>query len=265
MDIIRYFETLPWIYGAALTVAIFIAFSTLGILVIRRWVNFEYLKAHHDVAGYVFTNLGVLYAVVLAFTVVNVQQRFDKLKEISEIEASYLYDLYRDAEVLSQKDRERIRTSIKTYTQNVIDDEWGLMPRGIFSKKTIQSLRDIWEAFYQVELETKKQEIWYGESINKLNSLTNTRLARLVGSEESLGAEMWILLIIGGLTLITFFWFFGLESLIPHLLMAAVLAASIAFILFLIYSLDTAFSGTLRVRPQAMERVLKGFENQISA
>lgn len=264
MDIIQYFETLPWVFGAAITVTLFILFSLAGVIVVRRLVNFEYLKAHHDVAGYVFTNLGVLYAVLLAFTVVNVQQRFDKIKEISEIEASYLVDLYRDAEVFPPKYAQDIRDSIKKYAQSVIEDEWDLMPLGIFSKTTIQSLKDVWAAYYGVELETKKQEIWYAESINKLNNLTNTRLARLVGSRESLGIEMWILLILGGLTLIIFFWFFGLESLIPHLLMAAILAAAIAFLLFLIYSLDTAFSGTLKVTPESMERVLQGFNYPIT-
>jgi hypothetical protein len=264
MDIIQYFETLPWVFGAAITVTLFILFSIAGVIVVRRLVNFEYLKAHHDVAGYVFTNLGVLYAVLLAFTVVNVQQRFDKIKEISEIEASYLVDLYRDAEVFPPKHAKDIRDSIKKYAQSVIEDEWDLMPLGIFSKITIQSLKDVWAAYYRVELATKKQEIWYAESINKLNNLTNTRLARLVGSRESLGTEMWILLILGGLTLIIFFWFFGLESLIPHLLMAAILAAAIAFLLFLIYSLDTAFSGTLKVTPESMERVLQGFNHPIT-
>lgn len=260
MGIIKYIESLPWMFGAFIMVAAFVLFTIIGILCVRKTINQKSLKAHHDVAGFVFANLGVLYAVLLGFTVVNVQQRFDKIKETTQIEASYLAELYRDAGVFSDKDKRLIQDALKKYAEKVVYDEWPLMATGVANHNKIDSLKDIWAAYYNVDTTTNKQEIWYSVSINKLNELLNKRLSRLLGSKESLGAEMWTFLILGGLTVVTFIWFFTIESLTSHLLMASLLAATTAFLLFLIYSLDTAFSGQVSITPEAMENVLHSFE-----
>lgn len=259
MNLFQTLESFSWEFGALVIVTLFVAFAISGVVIIRKVVNQKTLKAHHDVAGVVFANIGVLYSVLLGFTVVNVQQRFDKIKEISYVEASYLAKLYRDSEVFLEKDRIDIRKSILAYTKNVIDDEWGSKNTKIPSYITIKSLEDIWTAYYAVEPTNKKQEIWYTESISNLNQLMGARLSRLMGSEESLGSEMWTFLIVGGVIVAGFIGFFWIESLTSHLLLASVLAASIAFLLFLIYSLDTVFSGGLNVPPLALERVLKFF------
>lgn len=259
MNIFDLFPGQSWVYNALAIVLLFVMFAIAGVLIVRKLFARQYLESHHEVAGYVFANLGVLYAVLLAFTVVNVQQRFDKINEITQVEAGYLIELYRDAEVFKAEDRARVRTNIKNYALSVLEDEWDIMSLGVTSIQTVEVLKQLWFSYYDIELQSKKQEIWYAVSIDKLNNLVNSRLARLIGSRESLGTEMWALLIIGGLTLITFFWFFGLESRTPHLLMASILAATIAFLLFLIYSLDTAFTGSIKVLPEAIEKVLQGF------
>ena len=101
--------------------------------------------------------------------------------------------------------------------------------------------------------------MWYAESITKLNELVNARLARLLGSEESLGPHTWTFLIFGGIMMVTFVCFFGLESLMSHILMIVTLATATAFLLFLIYSLDTAFTGEISIEPEALERVIHSF------
>jgi len=260
MDIFNLLESLPWAVGAIVTVGAFVAFTITGILIVRKCVNHKTLKAHHDVAGFVFTNLGVLYGVLLGFTVVNVQQRFDKLKDNAMIEANYLADLYRDAEVFSEKDKIAIRTSLINYGNSVVNSEWHAMANGIPIEHTTKALKDVWGAYYVINPTIPQQQAWFSESISKLNQLMNSRLARILGSTESLGTEMWTLLTLGGLVMITFIWFFGLESLLCHILMASILAATTAFLLFLIYSLDTAFSGAVTVPPEALQQVLQSFE-----
>lgn len=260
MFIFTWLEDLPWAYGSLIMIAIFIAFTIGGIFVIRKYIHFKKLQAHHDVAGFVFTNLGVLYAVLLGFTVVNVQQRFDKLKEISEVEAGYVALLYQDAEVFPEKNRIEIRDSIKKYALDVSTEEWNLMKQGEASLKAETALKNIWNSYYKINPSTNKEIAWYSESISKLNLLMNARLKRLLGSNESLGSEMWTFLILGGLAMVTFTWFFGVENLTSHILMASILAASTAFLLYLIYSLDTAFSGNISIPSFAIENVLKSFQ-----
>ena len=260
MPFLPNFNHLPWTITAIILIATFVLFTIIGILVVRKTVNLNRLKNHHDVAGFVFANLGVLYAVLLGFTVVNVQERFDKVKGITRLEAAYLDQLYQDAAIFPEKNRTQIRNAVKAYCESVLDEEWTLMAQGISSPITIQAFRNIWEAYYEIEPNGSKEGMWYAESIRTLNQLMNTRISRILGSKESLGAEMWTLLLLGAIVMVTFVWFFGLESITLHILMASILATTVAFLLFLIYSLDSAFSGQVTVSPEAFMNVLRVFQ-----
>lgn len=257
MTLFRILDPLPWTMAVSVLILLFILFSTGGILFIRKWYNHLNFKNHHDVAGFVFTNLGALYAVLLGFTVINVQQRFDRIQEITELEGSYLTELYHDAEVFPEAHRNTIRHAILDYCKSVINEEWPRMVNGQSSPHTVKSFRSIWHAYYALTPSTPKEQTWYAESIGKLNQLTGYRLSRLLGSKESLGPQMWTLLILGGAILVGFVWFFGLENLTSHILMASILAGSTAFFLFLIYSLDSAFSGKVSVAPESLVKLLQ--------
>lgn len=254
------FEHIPWPLGALTLVAIFIGLACIAVLSIRFVIDPHLLRSHHDVAAVVFANLGVLYSVLLGFTVVNVQQRFDKIKGDTQIEASYLVDLFRDAEVFEQSDRQKIRQSLVAYSHSVIKNEWPEMANGKVNTTKSASLAEVWNAYYSVKTTSHKQDQWYTVSINKLNLLMNARLSRLLGSKESLGSEMWVMLVMGAFSIVSFICFFRIDNLASHLLMAAILAGTIGFLLFLIYSLDTAFSGNLSISPEALENFIKSLD-----
>lgn len=260
MFVLKYLETLPWIYSALFLVCIFIGLTVITILVVRKAVGPIRLKAHHDVAGFVFTNLGVLYSVLIGFTVVNVQQRFDTLKQIATKEAGYLAELYRDAEVFPEKQRADVRNAIKYYGQSVLDEEWGLIEHGGESLVTREAMHSIWKAYYAIDPKTEAQKAWYAQSLQTLNNFLETRLERILGGEESLSHELWVFLVAGGVIMVTFVGFFGLESLTFHIAMASILAASTGFLLFLIYSLDTAFTGAVSIPPDPLVGVLESFQ-----
>jgi hypothetical protein len=236
-----------------------IGLALLGILLMRKNGHQRNLKAHHDVSGFVFTNLGVLYSVLLGFTVVNVQQRFDGINAVVKTEAAYLAELFRDAEAFTTKDRQAMQQALKAYAESIVSDEWRQIEKGPHLQTT-HKLNELWRTYYDVELTNKKQEILYTESIKKLNDAVNVRLERLLGGGESLSDEMWTFLICGGIILVSFISMFAFESLWLHLLLTSVLAATLAFLLFLIFSLDTAFSGDIQIPPAAMEGVIHNFK-----
>lgn len=257
MGILESFEELDWVTGSFVLGIVFIITVVISILTVRKTIGRKTLQAHHDVTGFVFTNLGVLFSVLLGFTVVNVQQRFDKIRETTQVEASYLADLYHGAAVFSSKDSARIREEIKQYIENIIHDEWPLMSKRDPSLQTSEQLKALWNSYYTVQLDTPNQQIWYAESIKKLNQLVDTRLARILGAEDSLSEEMWTFLFLGAITLVLFISFFGVENIRAHVFLGSILAISTAYLLFLIHSLDTAYTGKIQVSPDALERILK--------
>ena len=69
-----------------------------------------------------------------------------------------------------------------------------------------------------------------------------------------------VVLILGGIVVVSFTYLFGLDSTLVHVFMVAALALIIALVLFTVAELDFPFRGDIRLGPEAMERVLDRFE-----
>lgn len=253
-------EGFSWSFGVLVITLLLIAVAVVAIIWMKYQANAKSLKVHHDVSGFVFANLGVLYAVLLGFTVVNVQDHFNKVNQTIMLEAGYLAELYRDAEAFSESDKKALRSALTAYGKSIIDDEWEIISEGKAHPETDKKLSNLWNIYYDIELSSRKQEILYAESIHRLNESTMARLERFVQGKETLGDEMWAMLILGGILIVGFVSIFSFEILWLHLLLLTSIAASIGFLLMLIYSLDTAFSGTIRVTPEALQSVLAAFQ-----
>jgi hypothetical protein len=213
------------------------------------------LRKNHDVVGFTFSIVGVLYSVILGFTVINVQNRYNAVQESIHSEAILLADLYEDAGFFSAKDAKAIRFSLRQYIDHVIKEEWWLAGEKKLLLKTRSVIRDIWNAYYNVDLANEKEKIWYTESISRLDNFLNARLTRQFHKWEHLGAMMWSILLVGAVITICFMFFFGLENFRSHMLMTALLAGYLSFMLYLVYSLDHVFKGPQQIKPVALEQV----------
>lgn len=254
------FESPSWILSCCFIV-IFAVLGSLGVLwLVRKTVPARALKKSHDVVGFTFSIIGVLYSVILGFTVINVQDRHNAVLEASHSEAILIADLYQDAAFFPLADRNAIRSSLRNYVDMVIKEEWWLSTERKIHVKTRNSIKQIWESYYNVELKSEKMNIWYTESISKLNNFLNVRLKRQFNSWEHLGSMMWSLLIIGALITLSFMFFFGLENWQSHMIMVALLAGYLSFMLYLVYSLDHVFKGPQGVKPEALEQVYVLFD-----
>ena len=251
---LNFLDSLNWIFSFSLVALIFMLCTTTGILLVRRTVNLRRIKDCHDITGFIFSNLGALYAVLLGFTIVNAQQRFDTIKESTQVEVACLIDLYRDADLFSEKDHANIKKAITNYVESIVSNEWGAKKA---HEDTERKFKSLLRCYYDAEIETTKQSIWYSASVEQLTKLADLRLTRILASQESLGPEMWTILILGGFGMILFLCFFGPEKPLQHLLMASILAITIAFSLFLIHSLDTMFTGKIAIQSDSLKNLLE--------
>ena len=244
-----------WILSSLLVVIPAIVLFLTVLLVIRRKVSVERLKKHHDVAGFTFSMIGILYSVILGFTVVKAQERYNGVEKTALTEAFMLADLYRDAAFFPSINRDLIRSQLRQYIHYVTTEEWWLPPQKSVSLKSRHVVEQLWESYYDVDIEDKKTGIWYKESISKLNDFMNANLARQFSSRDHLGGIMWTLLIVGGVITVCFMFFFGLESLGIQMIMTGLLAGYLSFILFLVYTLDNVFKEPAAIKPTSLEQV----------
>ena len=220
---------------------------------IRKKVSIEALRKHHDVVGYTFSIVGVLYSVILGFTVVNVQEHYNKAEETVRTEATMIADLYRDASYFDDLSCMTIRTNLRVYLQYVLNEEWALPYDQIRRERADTILQNLWRSYEGIDLGSEKTKIWYGQMISKLDRLMDARLAREFSSWEHLSSMMWAILIVGAFVVVCFMFFFGLENFRVQVLITVFLTGYLTFILYLVYSLDYAFHGPMKITTQSLE------------
>ncbi len=249
------FESPSWILSSILVVFPSMLLFLFFLWVVRKTIHIEVLKKNHDVAGFTFSIIGVLYSVILGFTVINVQNRYSQAEETIHTEAMMLSDLYRDAGFFLPEERNQIRAVLREYVQYILDEEWNLPAKRKIHVKTQLILEKLWKSYYAVTVKDEKTQVWYEQSISKMDNLMNTRLTRKFNSWEHLGGMMWSLLIVGAAITTCFMFFFGLENMRIQMLMTALLSGYLSFILYLVFSLDHVFQGPEAIKPFALEQV----------
>ena len=254
------YESLTWIFIAILIMVVTTCITISILWIIRKKVSHTTLRAHHDVAGYIFSIIGVLYSVILGFTVINVQERYNKAEETVHTESTIIADLYRDAIYFDEASVVSIRSNLKKYIQYVIQQEWAL-PGDETRRLTADGiLQDLWQSYQLVDLQSDRSKIWYQQTIPKLDRLMDARLAREFYSWDSLSHMMWTILILGAAITICFTFFFGLENLKMQMFMTSLLTIYLTFMLYLVFSLDHVFEGAVHVTPKAFEETLSIFD-----
>jgi hypothetical protein len=246
---------IPALWLGLIIVSLFVAISISGLLLVRKFIPHHKLKVHNDVAGAIFSTLGVAYTVLLAFVVVIVWQNFDKARVNVEMEANCLVDIYRDSIAFSRSFQGKTQALLKDYTDVVVNEEWEMLARGGQSPKTRELLSDIWFEYSSYEPITENEKIFLAESVRKLNNMGELRRLRLLDARTGVHPILWLILIIGGTTTIMFTFFFGSENLRAQITMASMLALVIALILYTMLLLDFPFTGALSIPSDAFETI----------
>jgi hypothetical protein len=244
----------PLVLGSIIVV-LAIVLSVGGLLVFRRFISNRDLKIHNDVAGFMFGTLGVIYAVLLAFMVIVVWETFDSASSNVEKEASRLADLYRDSEAFQEPDKKQVWNLLSEYGKAIVVDEWKTASIGEKSAKT-QKAQDELCSFYETYTpKTKTEEVFFEESVRKLNELCEFRRLRLMESRNGIDSILWFVLIFCGVMTIVFTFFFGMENIRNQMIMTSILAVTIALILFTILEFDYPFTGELSVSSDPFKRL----------
>lgn len=171
-----------------------------------------------------------------------------------------MLQLYRDAEGLPAENKSTIRNQIKHYALLVYGEEMEAQETGRESRQAYDHLMNLWKEYYKVVPANEVQKIWFMESVRRMNELADFRVMRLFNSTQSLGNMMWTLLVSGGLIIVLFMYFFHVENFLAHALLTAFVTGTIAFMLYLVLSLDTAYSGDVRVDASEINTTLKRFD-----
>lgn len=252
---LNFLSDLPWYLSSFVIIAGAALIAVLILFALRYFIDTKKMKDHHDVAGFTFGIVGVMYAVLLSYMVVNVHERYNDIHRNIDIEANLAAELYRDAEVFPDNVRDAIKRNVRRYIDATTMHGLEFDENGNVNMPIHQAIGDLWNVYYSFEPVTERDKIWYAQSIQKLNDFNRVRLLRLFNNSESIGTMMWTMLLMGAFITISFMYFFRIENLWFHALMTSLLAGFIGLMLFLIASLDTAFTGDIHISPSHFAEV----------
>jgi phosphate/sulfate permease len=259
--LLDFLYSLPAALGALIIVGGIVAASVAGLLLTHRLVPHALRRSHNDVAGVMIAVVGVVYAVLLAFIAVAVWQDYDDADAIVHREASLAGDIHQDALNMKPPAGPRLRELVRRYVGIVITEEWPAMRSGGESPRAAATLDELQNAVFTFPYRGPV----FDDVLQRVNALADARRDRLINGNSGLQPVAWFVLLAGSALTIAFCFLFGVPDLRVHAVMTALVAASIALVLFLIVSFDYPFRGAVSITPEAFRNVLAAIDAQEAA
>ncbi|MBB5917461.1 hypothetical protein BJY24_006373 [Nocardia transvalensis] len=245
-------------------VAMFVPVLTVvaGVVVLRRSLRRGAPTDHNEVAGTVFQAIGALYAVLLAFIVVNEWNSLQEASTNTFTEANHLGSLYWDARALPPEVGRDLEATTQEYARVVIGTEWPLLGDGGYSPEATRLVYRMRDEINALPTDTPRSQAVFENSLSTVNDLAAARRERLSQSGHNVPTVLWIALAVGAAVTVGFTFVFSLPKFWTHLLLGGSLAVLVVLSLGLIMTLDQPFVGAIAVEPDAFEIFLRGLPPQ---
>jgi hypothetical protein len=232
-----------------------------GMLVVRWRVSLPTLASYHEVAGYLLSVVGTLYAVLLGFVVVDAMQHMQDVRGLVSMEASGLANIFLCSEGLPEAQSIEIRQLCHDYAEEVIDDEWKTLRTGKYSQKTFHTVFKIWKTITTIDPKTERQQNLQQQLIQEICSMTQNHRTRVISATHGVAPVMWLVLIVGGVFTVIFTYFFGVANLKVHTLMTMLVSVTLSLNVYLVWVFGNPMASDLGVKPGPFQLDLLIFEN----
>jgi Protein of unknown function (DUF4239) len=230
-----------------------------GPIIARRYVELSKLRTNNEVAGFKFATVGVLYAVLLAFAVVVVWEKFNQADSEVAKEAGAAATVFRLTAGLDDDHGTAIREMTSAYLTAAVTKDWPAMERETNSPEVTEALNKIYYAVLKFHAFDRGEGLVIAEILRQVDQLSAARRERLVVADGVVPDIIWVVLFGGAVITVGFTFFFGTQNLRAQCIMTGVLSILIFAGLLIIIAIDHPFAGTVKVGPEALAQVLKDF------
>ena len=254
----HFLATVPLWLLIVLVVVIPTVLAMIAQLLIRRWVGMETLAKNNEIAGFKFATVGVIYAVLLAFSVIVVWEKFNDAQTTVAEEAGATAALFRYAEG-KEPEAIAVRAALLNYLKTAIDEEWPAMSLESEAHGLTQALNQLYSAALALNRSGTRNTADMTEVFRQIDNVTAARRIRLHLATGLVPDVIWIALFMGALLTVGFTLFFGSENLLAQVSMTGVLSLLVTLGLVVIISVDHPFTGPVYIHPDALATVLEEF------
>ncbi|MEV0676178.1 hypothetical protein AB0I60_06595 [Actinosynnema sp. NPDC050436] len=248
-----YATGLLWVGGAAVVAA-------LLAYVIRKYGLEEGRAANNEAAGQVFTIVGGLHAVLVAFVLIALFDAVGEAGDAAYKEADGLVAATWAADALSRATGDEVRGLSRAYATTVIDEEWPNLVEGReFESEGWNQLDRIRQVVAAAPADDEWQIDRKKEAASQLWQVYQARQSRLDAAGGGVDSVVWFVLVLGSVLSIGLPLLFGGPLMRTHVVIVATLAATITMLLYATYQLQNPYGGGAELSPDAFRLALERF------
>jgi hypothetical protein len=248
---------LPLIVTGPALIALLVGTSLLGL----RWFRKHRIPRLHfgegdvEFSAAMLASIMVFYGLAAALTAVQVWEVYEKVKEITEREASSLGVLYRNVSEYPEPTRSVLREELRAYTQQLIHESWPLQRRGTIPTEGVHSMDELQSTIMSFEPVTEMQKALALETLASYGRMLEARRMRLDSVHRRLPSVMWLVIVLGAFISLVSSYYFPVHDARVHAAQVGLLAAFIGLVIFIILALDRPYDGDLGLKSEPYEIV----------
>jgi hypothetical protein len=233
-------------YAEALLIVFFVAIAAVAATsFVRRALGLDVRRQQHEVGNPIYLQIGVVFAVLLAFVFNEVWVEYNAAAEAINGECGALHGAAMLAHDLPDGQGQGVEQAILNYAEVVINVEWPALEQRQTTPEAVLAFQAIVEASGRLNTTRPAEQTIQGQILSLLAQAHAYRETRLFQANQGLPVVIWIVLSFYGLILVAFVAFAGVESRTGHLLFSAIFATSVVLVLIVLRMLDYPFEGAL--------------------
>ncbi len=235
-------------------------------LLTQALFNVPRLELDMGLTSAVYGTLGTIYAVLIAFVVSGVWQSFSSAGTSVSCEANALTDLVFIIGQLPAERSGKTRALAKAYVQSVVErwDALALATRGRtpVEQITLDTSFALVRSIMEIKPADGRESTLYAQALDLTAQWLDARRDRLRSAKGNTASALWGLLIAGAFVLFAFHGMFVTHvwAVWAGLMLGFSLIVRLAF--YLIFSLDSPFSGKLSAGPEPFLWLLNALDRE---
>lgn len=241
-----------------------VAAAFMVSLLTRMFFHLPQLLLDSALTSSVYGALGTIYAVLIAFVVTGVWQSFTTAGAAVNSEANALSDLLFVIRYISVERTGTARETAEAYVRSVVE-RWDLLSRATIDKAPVEEINletssALLRSILAIKPEGARELELYAQALDLTAVWLDARRNRLRGARGDTAGALWGLLIAGAFVLFAFHGLFVAHAWAVWAVLLLGLSLIVGLAFYLIFSLDSPFTGRLSAGSEPFQWLLQDFD-----
>jgi uncharacterized protein DUF4239 len=246
-----------WAIGL-IFIAISVAIALVALRLVQRFLpGWREAESGEQVVG-VGQMVMTIFALVLAFVILNLYNGFQSAAENVSAEANSLSTVMRDAQAFPSADRHRIDHAVAAYAEVVRKREFEQLTQGREDPQARRRLALLISAVQGYSPVTESQRAFYRSLVDELNAVSGERQKRVEAAESSIPGPLLALILVSGAVLLGTSLLIRAHRPAVDIALVASVAVIVGLGLFTAVILQYPFSGSIAVSSSPFAHVQTG-------